>query len=52
MLHNFKELSCNVSLKIHFLHSYLQYFLEDLSALSEEQGEKFHQDIKCMDKLF
>ena len=39
---------CNMSDKVHFLHSYLEYFPENLGALSDEQSERFHQDIKIM----
>jgi hypothetical protein len=35
-----------MSLKVHFLNAHLDYFLENLGAVSEEQGERFHQDIK------
>jgi hypothetical protein len=42
----FKELSCNMSPKFHFLDSHLDYFPANLGALCEEQEERFHQDIK------
>jgi hypothetical protein len=35
-----------MSLKVHFLNAHLDYFPENLGAVSEEQGERFHQDIK------
>ncbi|GFX49456.1 uncharacterized protein TNCV_3342341 [Trichonephila clavipes] len=35
-----------MSVKVHFFHSHLDYFPENLGAVSEEQGERFHQDIK------
>ena len=41
-----------MSVKVHFLHSHLEYFPENLGALSEEQGERFHQDIKIMKKRY
>ena len=43
---------CKISVKVHFLHSYLDYFAENLGAMSEEQGECFHQDIKTMEKRY
>jgi hypothetical protein len=46
MLDNFKLLGCNMSLKLHFLVSHLDYFPLKLGAVSEEQGERFHQDLK------
>ena len=52
LLDNFHKLGCNMSVKIHFLHSHLEYFPENLGALSEEQGERFHQNIKIMKKRY
>ena len=52
MLKKFNKLGCNMSIKIHFLHSHLDYFPENLGAVSEEQGERFHQDIKEMEKRY
>ncbi|GFT08578.1 uncharacterized protein TNCV_661581 [Trichonephila clavipes] len=49
MLQNYKILCCNMSIKVHLLHSHLDYFPENLGAVSEEQGERFHQDIKEME---
>ncbi|GBL89353.1 hypothetical protein AVEN_225875-1 [Araneus ventricosus] len=39
-------LGCTMSLNDHFLDSRLDYFPENLGAVSEEQGERFLQDIK------
>jgi hypothetical protein len=36
-------------LKVHFLNAYLVYFPENLGAVSEEQGERFHKVIKQME---
>jgi hypothetical protein len=36
----------NMSLKIHFLHSHLDFFPENLGSTSDEQGERFHHDVK------
>ena len=41
-----------MSSKIHVLHSHLEYFSRNLGKMSEEQGERFHQDIKCMKKRY
>ena len=49
---NFKILGCNMSLKIHFLVSHLDSFPENLGDYSEEQGERFHQDIAEMEKRY
>ncbi|GBN73138.1 hypothetical protein AVEN_9663-1 [Araneus ventricosus] len=41
-------MGCNMSLKIHFLRSHLEFFPENLGSVSEEPGERFHQDISNM----
>lgn len=52
MLNAFKEQGCNMSLKVHFLYSHVNYFPENLGAYSEEQGERFHQDIKDAERRY
>ncbi|UYV84953.1 hypothetical protein LAZ67_X004087 [Cordylochernes scorpioides] len=47
-----KALGCNMSLKIHFLHSHLDFFPDNLGAVSDEHGERFHQDISSMEKRY
>ncbi|UYV63953.1 hypothetical protein LAZ67_2006122 [Cordylochernes scorpioides] len=47
-----KALGCNMSLKIHFLHSHLDFFPDNLGAVSDEHGERFHQDISGMEKRY
>lgn len=51
MLETFEALGCKMSLKVHFLHAHLDYFLENLDV-SEEQGERFHHDIKEMKRRY
>ena len=52
MLTAFQAQGFNMSLEIHFLHSHVDYFPENLGAYSEEQGEKFHQDIMTMERRY
>ncbi|GFV38224.1 uncharacterized protein TNCV_4792101 [Trichonephila clavipes] len=52
MLLNLKELGCNISIKIHFLHSHLDRFPQNLGDFSEEQGERFHQDLWTMEERY
>ncbi|GBL86818.1 hypothetical protein AVEN_96050-1 [Araneus ventricosus] len=52
MIKNFKILGCSMSLNVHFLDSHLDYFPENLGALSKEQCERFHQDIKEMERRY
>ncbi|GBM36706.1 hypothetical protein AVEN_221970-1 [Araneus ventricosus] len=47
MLNSFKYLGCNRNIKVHYLHSHR--FSESLRDTSEEQGGRFHQDIKTME---
>ncbi|GFW25147.1 uncharacterized protein TNCV_2262051 [Trichonephila clavipes] len=51
LLQNYKILGCNMSVQVHFLHSHLDYFPENLGTVSEEQ-ERFHQDIKEMEHRY
>ncbi|TGZ53494.1 hypothetical protein DBV15_12132 [Temnothorax longispinosus] len=37
---------------LHFLHLHLDYFPENLADYSEEQGERFYQDMKKMDRRY
>ena len=52
MLFHFNRLGCNMSVKVHYLHSHLNRFPENLGDLSEEQGERFHQDMKTMEARY
>ena len=52
LLKNFKKMGCLMSYKVHFLHSHLNNFPENLGDYSEEQGERFHQDIKEMERRY
>ncbi|UYV69337.1 hypothetical protein LAZ67_6003267 [Cordylochernes scorpioides] len=47
-----KALGCNMSLKIHLLHSHLDFFPVNLGAVSHEHGERFYQDISSMEKRY
>lgn len=52
MLRKYQQLGCLMNYKLHFLHSHLDYFPENLGDYSEEQGERFHQDIKEMERRY
>jgi hypothetical protein len=41
-----------MSLKLHFLASNLEYFPPNLGAVGEEQGERFHQDLKYVERRY
>ena len=50
MLGNFTILGINMRIKVHFLHSHLDRFPENLGGVSDEKAERFHQDIKTMEE--
>lgn len=43
-------LGCKMSLKMHMLDPHLDFFPANLGAVSDEEGEKFHQDISLIEK--
>ncbi|UYV82630.1 hypothetical protein LAZ67_22000257 [Cordylochernes scorpioides] len=52
LLLSYKALGCNMSLKIHFLHSHLDFFPDNLGAVSDEHSERFHQAISSTEKRY
>ena len=52
MLASYREIGANMSIKVHFLHSHLDRFPENCGDVSDEQGERFHQDIKVMEEWY
>jgi hypothetical protein len=42
LLTSYKDVGCNMSLKIHILESLLDFFPENLCEVSDEHGERFH----------
>ena len=52
MLQNFQALGARMSIKLHYLFNHLEYFPENLDDISEEQGERFHQDIRKMKERY
>ena len=51
-LSHYHDMRCNMSLKVHVLHSHLDFFVENLGDVSDEHGERFHQDISVMEQRF
>ena len=49
LLSSYQKLGCNMSLKIHFLSSHLDFFPENCGSVSDEHGERFHQDFAAME---
>ena len=49
MLSSFQNLGCNISINVYIFKSHLDTFPENLGSVSDEQGERFHLDIKVME---
>lgn len=52
MLRSYQQMGCNMSIKVHFLHSHIDKFPSNLGAVSDEQGERFHQDLRVMEERY
>ncbi|CAM1324756.1 Uncharacterised protein r2_g3359 [Pycnogonum litorale] len=52
LLLSLQALGCRMSIKVHYLHSHLGKFPENLGDVSEGQGERFHQDIEVMEERY
>lgn len=49
---SFEKLKVNMSTKIHLLFDHLDKFAPNCGQYSDEQGERFHQDIAEMEKWY
>ena len=45
LISSHSAMGCNMLMKLHFLHSLLDFFLENMKTAFDEHGERFHQDI-------
>ena len=52
MLTAFRNLGCNMSVKMHYLFSHMDWLPENLGSMSDEQRERFHQDLKEMETRY
>ena len=52
LLQAYCKLGCRMSLKMYYLHSHLDFFRPNLTDVSEEHGERFHEDIQVMEKRY
>ena len=52
LVSSYHAMGCNMSLKLHFLDSHLDFFPENMGAVSDEHGERFHQDISQLEKRY
>ena len=51
LLASFELHGCNMSIKIHFLFSHLDELMS-VTNVSNEQGERFHQDINVIEERY
>lgn len=49
LISSYQQLGSRISVKMHFLHSHLDYFLKNCEDYSEEEAEWFYQDICTME---
>lgn len=52
LLKSYKEMGCRMSLKLHTMHSHLDFFKSNMGDYSEEHGERFHQDVMEFEKRY
>ncbi|MGH0179042.1 UNVERIFIED_CONTAM: hypothetical protein FKN15_002173 [Acipenser sinensis] len=52
LVKNYGTMGCRMSLKVHILDAHLDKFKENMRAYSEEQGERFHQDILDFERRY
>ena len=48
----YQAMGCRMLLKLHVLHSHIAKFWGNMGDYSEEQGERFHQDIKAFEERY
>ena len=52
LIKNYAKMGCRMFLKVHIRDSHLDKFKENMGAYSEEQGERFHQDILDFERRY
>ena len=52
ILQNFQALGARMRIKLDYLFSHLDYFSDNLGDASEEQGERFNQNIRTMEERY
>ena len=48
----FRNLGCNMNVKMPYLFSHMDRFPENQGSMSDELGERFHQDLKKMETRY
>lgn len=52
LLQSYQNIRCRISLKIHFQHSHLEFFPDNLGVVSVEQGLCFHEDVRTIETSY
>jgi len=52
LVYSYEQLECNMSLKMPLLFSHLDFFPLNCGDVSDEHGERFHQDISVMEHRY
>jgi hypothetical protein len=52
LLSELQAYGCRMSIKLHFLNAHVDYFPGNVGQMSEEQGERFHQELKDFEKRY
>jgi hypothetical protein len=52
LIKNYAKMGCRMSLKVHILDAHLEKFKQNMGAYSEEQGERFHQDMLDFERRY
>jgi len=52
LIDSFQVINVNMSLKIHFLHCHLDFFPANLGNISDQHGERFHQEMKAIEDRY
>ena len=52
LLESYRSLGARMSIKMHFLSSHLDYFPDNCGDYSEEQGDRFHQELRQMEERY
>ena len=52
MLAVFRNLGCNMSVKMHYLFSHIERFPGNPGSMSDDKVERFHQDLKEMETMY
>jgi len=49
LVQSHNAMGCDMSLGVHFLDCHLDFFPENLEAVSDKHGQRFHQEISTME---